>query len=143
MYGRGMSAKWIIPTLIYIVAMGGLGITSKFALGNLRWQDLIMWSGIGYVLVVIVMLIIGKVQVEFVTGSGWAVLSAALVITALFSFYGALSSGLPGKVVPVSAAYPAVTLVLAAIFLSGDVTVLRSVGVAVVVAGVTLVTMAR
>lgn len=138
-----VTAKWLIPTVIYVLTLGGLGITSKFALRHLRWQDLILWSGIGYVLLVIGMLIIGQTQVEFVDGSAWAALGAAAVITALFAFFVALSSGEAGKVVPVSAGYPAVTLIMAAIFLSEGITVAKGAGVLLVVGGVVVLTTAE
>ncbi|WP_187368992.1 EamA family transporter [Baekduia soli] len=138
-----MTAKWLIPTVIYIFANGGLGITSKYALRDLKWQHLIFWSGLGYVMLVIVMLIIGKTSVQWTDGSGWAALGAAAVIIALFMFFVALSTGEAGKVVPISAAYPAVTLFLAAIFLSEAVTVAKLLGVALVVGGVAVLTTAE
>ena len=45
-----VTAKWLIPTIVYIFAGGGLGILSKVALRQLRWQDLVLWTGIGYVI---------------------------------------------------------------------------------------------
>jgi transporter family protein len=138
-----VTAEWIIATLVFIPVTGALGITSKYALADLRWQDLILWTGIGYVLLVIVLLLLGVTRVQFVSGSAWAVASTVAVIAALFSFYIALSSGQAGKVVPVSAAYPAVTLVLAAIFLSEHVTVARAAGMVLVVIGVMVLTAAR
>jgi uncharacterized membrane protein len=101
-------AGWVVPTLIYIVTTGLLGIFTKFALRDRPWQELILWTGLGYILLVIVLLITGQTSVEFVSGSWWAILSAALVISCLIFLFGALNSGQAGKVVPVSAAYPAV-----------------------------------
>lgn len=138
-----MAAKWLIPTLIYILAAGGLGVTSKLALRHLRWQDLILWSGISFVCVAVALLIVGRAHVQLVAGSGWAVLTAAAAITSLIVFYVALVNGEAAKVVPVSAAYPVVTLLLAALFLSEGVTVVRAVGVLLVVGGVVVLTGAR
>jgi transporter family protein len=136
-------AGWVVPTLIYIVTTGLLGIFTKFALRDRPWQELILWTGLGYILLVIVLLITGQTSVEFVSGSWWAILSAALVISCLIFLFGALNSGQAGKVVPVSAAYPAVTVIAASIFLSEQLTVVRALGVVVVVAGVAVLTTAK
>ncbi len=64
-----VTAKWLIPTVVYIFAAGALGVLSKVALRYIRWTDLVMWSGLAYVLVGLFLLAIGKTQVEFVTGS--------------------------------------------------------------------------
>jgi transporter family protein len=138
-----VTAGWIVPTLIFILATGLLGIFTKFALRDRPWQDLILWTGLGYILLVVVLLVIGQTSVEFVSGSWWALLSAGLVISCLIFLFSALNSGQAGKVVPVSAAYPAVTVVAASIFLSEQITVLRAVGVAVVVSGVIVLTTAK
>ena len=79
---------------------------------------------------------------EFVTGSGWAAFGTVVIITSLFMFFVALSTGEVGKVVPITAAYPVVTLILAALFLSEALTVAKAVGVLVVVGGVVVLTTA-
>jgi uncharacterized membrane protein len=137
-----VTAKWLVPTVIYVFAIGGLGVASKLALRHLRWQDLILWAGIGYAAVAFVLLIIGQTEVQFGAGVGWAALGAAAAIIALFALYVALSSGEAGKVVPISASYPVVTLVLAALFLSEGITIAKAAGVLLVVGGVVVVTSA-
>jgi transporter family protein len=133
---------WIAPTVYYVVAVGALGVTSKLALRTLTWQDLILWSGLGYVLVSTVLLASGQTSLRFGSGSGWAASSAALAITGLVALYLALNSGKAGVVVPVTAAYPVVTLLLAAAVLAEALTVGRVVGVALVVGGVVVLTTA-
>jgi drug/metabolite transporter (DMT)-like permease len=73
-------------------------------------------------------------------GTGWAILSAAMAIGALIALYVALNSGEASTIIPLSAAYPAVTLVLAAVFLSEAVTAAKAGGAALVLAGVVLLT---
>lgn len=138
-----MTAEWLVPTLFYILAAASLGVTSKLALRDVRWPHLILWSAVGYVCMAIVMLVAGRARPRLVEGSGWAALTAVLVITALLVLYVALTSGEAARVVPVSAAYPVVTLLLAALFLSEAVTVTRATGVVLVVGGAAIVTGAR
>ena len=88
-------------------------------------------------------MIVGQTSVEFVAGSAWAALGTVAVITALYMFFVALSTGEVSKIVPISATYPVVTLIMAAIFLSEGVTVAKAVGVVVVVGGVVVLTTAE
>ena len=69
--------------------------------------------------------------------------SAALAISGLIMLYVALGTGEATKVVTVSAAYPAATLLLAAAFLSEAITVARLAGVALVIVGVVVMTVAH
>ncbi len=135
--------RWLVPTLVYIVAVGALGVTSKLALRTLQWPDMILWSGVGYVFVAAVLLAIGQTKLEIVTGTSWAVLSAGAAIVGLVALYLALGTGEASKVIPVSAAYPAVTLALSVSALSERVSLLRVAGTGLVIAGVVVVTAAR
>lgn len=130
---------WLICALYYAVSLGALGITSSKALAHLQWYDLILWSGIGYVLVAGFLVISGHAAVRITSGSWWAILSAGLAISALVSLYVGLQHGSAAKVVTVGAAYPAVTVLLAALFLSERLTVPHILGVLFIIAGGVLI----
>jgi uncharacterized membrane protein len=134
---------WLAPTLYYVVAVGALGVTGKLALRHLSWPDLILWSGLGYAVVASFLLITGHTTLRVTAGSWWAILSAAVAISSLIALYVALGHGDATKISAISAGYPAVTLLLAAATLSEAVTVARVAGVALVVGGVVLLTVAR
>ena len=135
--------RWLVPVLVSVAALGTLGITSGLALRTLGWQDLILWTAAGYVLVAVVLLATGQTELRIVENTGWAVVTAACAIGGLITLYLALGAGEASKVVPVSASYPALTLVLAAVVLSESVSPLRWAGTAMVIGGVVLVTVAR
>jgi transporter family protein len=132
---------WIVPTLYYVLAVGVLGIFAKVALRTLQWPDLILWTGIGYVVAAGVLLALGRTRVAFVPGTFWAVCAGATAISGLIAFYFALGRGQAGTISAISAAYPVVTVVLAAIFLAEGLTVARGVGAGLVVAGVVVLTL--
>ncbi len=134
---------WLLPTLGYILAVGALGVTGKLALRTLSWPDLILWTGVGYIVVATVLLAMGRTEVRLAEGWGWAALSGALAITGLVMLYLALGTGKASTVAAVTAAYPVVTLLLAAAFLSEAVTVGRAVGVGLVVVGVVVLTLSE
>jgi transporter family protein len=135
--------RWLLWVLISVAALGALGVTSGLALRTLRWQDLILWTGVGYVCVASLLLATGQTELRVVENTSWALVTALCAIGGLICLYLALGAGEASKVVPVSASYPAVTLVLAAIVLSENVSPLRWVGAAMVIAGVVVVTVAR
>jgi transporter family protein len=134
---------WLIPTLYYVAGVGALGVTGKLALRTLDWPDLILWTGVGYIVVAAILLAAGQTHVRFSHDTAWAVGSGALAISSLIALYLALGHGDAGKVVSITAAYPAVTLVLAAAFLSEALTVGRAAGTVLIVAGVVTVTLAK
>ena len=64
------------------------------------------------------------------------------MVSSLVLLYIALGNGEASKVVPITAAYPAVTLVGAALFLSEDITAGKVAGMLLVLAGVVVLTVA-
>lgn len=138
-----MTTSWLVPTMGYVLAVGALGVSSKLALRTLSWQGLIVWMGAGYAIVLVVLLALGELALILVGDTWWAIASASLAIGGLVVLYVALGTGEASKVVPVSAAYPMVTVVLSALVLSESLTVARVGGMALVVGGVVLITIAR
>jgi transporter family protein len=138
-----MEAKWIVPTAVYILAVGGLGVLNKLALRTLDWQTLVLWTGIGYILVTAVLLLRGDTRVAVEGGTGWAILGAACAIGGLVAINVALTTGTASKVIPITAAYPALTLVLAAAVLSERVTLTHAGGCALIIAGVATIAVAK
>jgi transporter family protein len=133
---------WLVPTVAFILATGALGVTSKLALRTLAWQDLVLWVGIAYMVGAAVVVARGHASLRPVRGTPWAIGSAAIAICAIIALYLALSIGDVSKVVPVAAAYPAVTLILSAMVLSERLSIARVGGMCLVVAGVVVLTAA-
>jgi bacterial/archaeal transporter family protein len=137
-----VSAAWLVPTLAYVVTLGALGVTSKLALRTLSWQELVIWSAGAYLVVAVGLLTFGGGGVHLESNSWWAALSAVIVVSSLILLYIALGHGEASKVIPITAAYPAVTLVGAALFLSESITVAKLGGMVLVLAGVVVLTVA-
>ena len=133
---------WLIPTIGYVVALGVWGVAGKLALRSLSWGDVLVVTAVVYGLTAIVLLALGRAGVRFEANTWWALVAAVCVVSALVFFYLALESGEASKVVPISAAYPAVTLVLSAIFLAEDVSLIKVGGLALVIGGVVLLSVA-
>jgi transporter family protein len=137
-----VSAAWLVPTLAYVVTLGALGVTSKLALRTLDWQELVIWSAAAYLVVAVVLLLFGGGSIHFESNTWWAVISAAIVVTSLILLYVALGNGEASKIVPITAAYPAVTLLGAALFLNESITLAKAGGMVLVLVGVLVLTVA-
>jgi bacterial/archaeal transporter family protein len=138
--GLRLHARWLLPTLGFVFALGVFGVTSKLALEHLDWQGLIFWSGAGYLVVIAVMLARGDVKVAVGAGTIWAMVSAVAAIVGLVALYVALGHGPANEIIPISGAYPAVTLIFSAILLRERISAARIVGVLLVIGGVVMIT---
>src|SRR5262249_36261214 len=137
---RGIVAAWFLPSFAYLVVIGSLGVTTKYALRTMSWEELILWTSAAYLAVGCALLAIGT-PARFHGGlDGFLAGLTALIFPAagiLFSL--ALAHGPASRVVPVTSAYPLVTVLLSATFLAEGVTLLRIVGTLLVVAGLIVV----
>jgi transporter family protein len=131
---------WILPTLVYVVLLGGLGVTAIYALRGLGWQQLVMWTAAAYVTVSIILIATGA-RIHLPGGlPGWmTVVSAFIPPVCIVALYIALSRGPATKVIPVSSAYPFITVFLAAAVLSEALTWKVFIGTVLIVAGAVLV----
>ncbi len=131
---------WLPPALMFIGIMGSVGIATRLALRTLSWQDLFLWSAVAYAIAALVVLASGAADMRFVADSWWAIATGALLAGSSIAFNIALGRGQASSVVPVSGAYPVVTLALAAVALSESVSLWRCVGTVTVIGGVVLIT---
>lgn len=133
---------WVLPSLVYIAFLGGLGVTTKLALRHVGWQDVIVWTTIVYVLISAAMLALGQVKIGLGAGTVAAIASGVLASTALIALYIALGRGEASTVVPFTSAYPVITLILSALVLAEKITPLKGAGALVVVIGVVMISAA-
>jgi uncharacterized membrane protein len=139
----GVTASWLAPALVYVVILGALGVTSKLALRTLSWHDLLLWTAVAYLLVAAVLLLLGEASFQIDGNFGWTALSAIIAPSALILLYVAVGNGEASRVFTVTAAYPAATLALAAIFLSESITLAKVGGMLLVLSGVVLISVSN
>jgi transporter family protein len=134
--------SWIPPTVGYIVLVGALGVTSKYALRSLSWQEVMLWTAVAYAVTTVLLVATGT-SLRFHTGlnGGMAAVTAIIAPLSLCLLYSALRDGEVTRVIPVSSVYPLVTAVLALLVLNEHFSVTRVVGTAFVVVGVVLLTL--
>lgn len=134
-------STWLLPTALYTVALGVVGVTSKVALRALSWQELLIWTGASYVVVTAILLLYGtRLQLHTGVEGAMAASTAVIAPVAMLLLFVALNAGGAARVIPITSAYPIVTVGLAAVFLKEPVTLMALGGVVLVVAGVALLT---
>lgn len=130
---------WLVPAVVYMVGVGTLGITTKLALRSIDWPALILWTALMYGIIAVVLLASGT-RLSLRGGTGMAIASGVIASGGLILLFIALGRGAATQVVPVTAAAPVVTAVLAALWLSEPIGIRTILGTGLVVAGVVLVT---
>jgi drug/metabolite transporter (DMT)-like permease len=133
---------WLAPTLGYVLLVGTFGVFSKLALRSLGWQELLIWTAVVYAVAAAAMLASGQ-GFRWGTDAWWALAGALCLVSAAVLIYQALGHGDASKVFSVSAAYPAVTLLLSVIFFSEQLSAARVGGMLLVIVGVVVLTIAR
>jgi bacterial/archaeal transporter family protein len=136
-----MQITWLAPTLLYVLAIAGLGITVKLAMRDMAWPDILPWIALSYAIISVVLVATGATKLSIGAGTPWAIACAVCGATGLIALFVALEHGTVTTVVPVSAAYPIVSAIFAVIVLSEQVTVAKVAGIFLVVVGVIMVTL--
>jgi bacterial/archaeal transporter family protein len=129
---------WIPPTIAYILILGAGGVTAKLALRTITWEQLVLWLPIAYILFSVVFVIFRGATFPVGVGGAWAAVTALTASSALILFFYALTKGPASQVTPATSAYPVITVIGSALFLSEKITLVRGFGTALVVAGVVL-----
>lgn len=129
---------WVLPVVAFVLVNALLGVTTKIALRDLRWQQLLVWTGLCYVVISVVLILDGA-RFVVTEGSEWAIVMSVMVPSTFVLLFLALGTGDVSRVVPIGAAYPAVTVLAAALLLDEPLTTVRVAGTALVILGVVLV----
>src|SRR5262249_6031161 len=133
-----LMAGWLPPAIGYIFILGAGGVTAKLALRTISWEQLVLWVAISYIVIAAILVIFKGETVPLGAGGGWAAVTAFAASSALILFFYALTKGPASQVTPATSAYPIVTVVGSALFLSEELTLIRGLGTALVIAGVVL-----
>lgn len=130
--------SWLIPVAGFILVNGLLGVTTKLALSHVTWPQLIVWVALAYA-VISGGLLLGGAGFTVNGGTVFAILNGVMAASAVVLLFVALGAGDVSRVIPIGAAYPAVTVFAAAVLLDEPLSPVRIGGTALVVAGVILV----
>ena len=131
---------WILPSIGYAVTLGSLGVFTKLALRSLDWTELVVWAAACYAVATVILVGRYGVRPHFTFDGGMAALAGTMAVLGLVLIYVALGRGDVSQVIPVTSAYPVLTLFLSAIVLGEEITVTGVIGTLLVVSGVIVLT---
>jgi len=130
---------WLGFSLVALGLWGVWGFLGKVAAQNLPSSVVYLLTISGHLVVVVYLLVSGLGPVSWQPwGVGAAVVSGIAMAVALLFFLEALARGPAMVVVPLTALYPAVTVVLSGIFLKEALTLRHLVGLVLALAAVWL-----
>ena len=130
--------QWLLPSVIYAVLLGFVGVTTKLLVRDLSWQVIFVWATMPYVVVALGLVFFAGTRLSFSVNGGYAALSGLFAALGLVTLIVALGNGEASLVVPIGATYPLVTTGVAVAVLSERVTRLRVIGTVLVVIGVAI-----
>ncbi len=136
-----MVERWIITAVLAALCWGAWGFLAKLASKGLCWEALTFMSWVGVAFVMIPFALFEKPNVSLGMPLYLALISGAASGVATIFFYLALSRGEASIVVPLTAMYPAVTVVLSLLFLNEKLTLTQTIGVGLAVLAAILLSM--
>ena len=135
-------AHWIIPASGYVLALGLIGITSKFAVQRIGWPELVIWTAGAYALFAIFLLATGQVtRIHLDFAGAMAAASGILAASGLVLFFIVVREADLSRAVPFMASYPIVTIVLAFVIFSERLSMGQGAGIVLVLAGLFVLAM--
>jgi bacterial/archaeal transporter family protein len=132
---------WLRYSVLALILWGLWGAVGKLAARSMGPAALTVLSYGGMVLVFPVILALFAREINpwvLSIEAGYALLSGLIAGLGFLCFYLALSTGKATHVVVITAAYPLVTVLLAALFLAEPLTLKSALGVALAMAGILL-----
>ncbi len=127
--------EWLIPAVAFAVFNGCLSIAIKLSMRGMGWPQVVHWSTIAYILMSAVVVVAGGWGLYTGSGTHWGIIFGFLAAGGLVTLFLALEKGEASLVVPITATYPVLTAILAAIFLTEVITPVRAAGISLVVVG--------
>ncbi len=136
-----MNSSVLIGGILLLILWGTYGIAAKLAVHEVGLQVL-LWSPVVWVLLLPANFLIFKelwpLKLDNLSGVGWAVGAALLGVSGTIVFYWLLRDAPASVVIPISALYPVVTVVLAFLILHEELTIIRIAGIALAVIAIWL-----
>ena len=121
---------WLVFALIALLLYGLWGFFPKLATDHLDTKSILVFQGLGsFAVSIVVLVMMGFRPGTDVRGVSFSFLAGLLGMLGTVFFIMALGSGKVSVIVPMTALYPLVTLVLAVIFLNEKMNWRQGVGI--------------
>ncbi len=127
---------WQIWVAVTVLAWGTWGFLNGLALRNHSWQQILVWGVPTMVVAAAALLAAFGAKAGFEPKAFvWATAIQLTAVIGVILFYQALKAQNMALVVPITAAYPAVTVILAVLFGNERLRPVQLLGILLVIAG--------
>ena len=134
-----MQIGWLQLSLTTLVLWGLWGFFAKIVLNSVNWRSLFVFSTVGSIFLTAIFIVFARPSFAFNMQTCSAMLVGMLGVGASMTFYYALEQGKVSIVVPLTAMYPLVTVILAAVILREKLSPTQGIGVILAIVAVLLI----
>jgi len=134
--------NWLVSSLVAMVCWGIWGLLMKLASKYFSWHQIFIVTSIVTVMASLTVFVIFRPAINVHSlGFSYALLAGVAGSVALVAFNYAIEVGKSIIVVPLSALYPVVTIILSFLVLHEEISLIKAVGIALGLAAILLVSM--
>lgn len=134
--------SWLVLAIITLLCWGVWGLLMKLASNHLMWYQIFVITTITSAITAILLYIIYKPALPISSpGLLYALMAGILGSISLITFFIALSLERASLIIPLTALYPAITVILAMIVLKEQLTLYQLVGVTMAIIAVLLISL--
>lgn len=131
--------NWLFASLVALIGWGFWGVFIKLASNYWGWSQIFVTSSIVTMVTSLAVFVFAKPQINALSpGFVYSLLAGVAGALAVVAFYSAMGAGKAMIVVPLTALYPIVTIILSYLVLSEKITPLQGIGVALALAAILL-----
>jgi len=135
-----MHAPWLWFSLLVLLSWGTLGVVQKVATNVISAESALVWSVVGFILLQPI-LYSGPSPLHYTSGAlGWALVNGVFNGLGAWTLMAAMSAGGKASVVlPITAMYPLLVVLVAPAIFHESITGLQSLGVVCATISVVLI----
>ena len=134
-------ASWIAYSLLCLLLWGLWGLFLKLAYEGSTWLEVYFLSAVASFALALTVFLLGSGKVSVSKSTALALLAGLFGGGGYVLFMKALETGKASIVIPLTALYPAVTVILALLFLGEKLSATQAVGIALAVVATILLSM--
>ncbi|MGD0423823.1 MAG: EamA family transporter [Candidatus Bathyarchaeia archaeon] len=134
-----MQVGWFNLSLVTLVLWGFWGFLGKITIDNANWKSVFFFSVISQMFFIVIFYVFAKPSLAINMQTCYAMLVGIVMVAGLMTFYQALEHGKVSVVVPLTAMYPLVTIILAVVVLKEELSPTQGIGVLLAIVAVVLI----
>ena len=129
--------NWLYSSIIALICWGIWGVLAKLASRYMEWSQVFVISSIASLIATVAVFVFFKPQIDVSSpGFNYSLLAGAAGSLAVVAFFAALGTGKASIVVPLTALYPVITIILSYLILSERISPTRGVGILLALAAI-------